>query len=192
MRRSRALPYKLHVNACAQAEKGKAVLTFENTGKVGAVFHVYDRLELGRIPRRYTVEVGKALSGEWLVDAEQGRYDLWVYGPNGFVREFRGRLRTHVAAAPEIEVRYDSINSALEVIATNAGSQPATLVVKANAYRGDGPWTMHVLPGSRISQRWFLLASHRWYDFTVGGEDWERRIAGRMEDGKPGFSDPAI
>ncbi len=192
MRRSRALPYELHVHARAQVDKGKVVLAFENSGKVGAVFHVYDRLRLERIPRRYTVEAGKALSDEWLADAEQGRYDLWVYGPNGFVREFRGRLRSDVAATPEIEVRYDPANSALEVIATNAGTRPATLVVKANAYRGDGPWTMQVPPGMGVSRQWFLLGSHCWYDFTVRGEDWEQGFAGRIENGRPGFSDPAV
>ena len=41
---------------------GKLSLVFANSGKQGAVFHVYDKLHLDRIPRRYTVEAGKTLT----------------------------------------------------------------------------------------------------------------------------------
>jgi hypothetical protein len=34
-------------------------------GRAGAVFHVYDRKHLDKIPRRYTVEAGKTLSDTW-------------------------------------------------------------------------------------------------------------------------------
>ena len=156
------------------------------------MFHVYDRLHLERIPRRYTIEAGKALTDEWLTHSDEGRYDLWVYGPNGFVREFRGRIRTRLDAAPEIKLRYSTGDLALEIIATNSGTERAILVVQANAYRSDGPWSVHVPPGRRISREWSVVASHSWYDFSVRSEDMAWRLAGRIEDGRPGFSDPAI
>ncbi len=191
MRRSRPLPYELHVHADAQADKGKLTLGFGNKGRVGAVFHVYDRLHLETIPRRYTVEAGKSLTDEWLVQSDQGCYDLWVYGPNGFVREFRGCLRSGAATAPEVELRYDTQSVALEMIVTNSGTEKGILTVQANAYRSDGPWTVSVPARGRAGRHWSLVASHRWYDFTVRGENFERRFAGRLEDGTPGFSDPA-
>ena len=43
---SRALPYELHVSANAGGGDGKVWLVFSNTGGVGAVFHVYDKLHL--------------------------------------------------------------------------------------------------------------------------------------------------
>ena len=58
---------------------------------LGAVFHVYDRLRLSAGPRRYTVEAGKALEGEWLLQGKDRAYDLWVLGPGGFHRAFVGR-----------------------------------------------------------------------------------------------------
>lgn len=192
MRRSRALPYQLQVHASSRADKGALTLTFVSSGRMGAVFHVYDRLHLERIPRRYTVEAGKTLSDEWLTHGDEGRYDLWVYGPNGFVREFRGRLSSGRGATAEIELRYDIRNLALEMIATNAGNERAVLVVQANAYHGDGPWSLEISPARRVRRQWSVVASHRWYDFTVKGEDLERRFAGRIEDGEPGFSDPAV
>jgi phospholipase C len=192
MRRSRALPYALHVHARAQSDKGKLTLTFSNDGRMGAVFHVYDRLNLEVIPRRYTVEGGKALADDWLIHDDPGRYDLWICGPNGFVREFRGKLRRGSDAALEAEVRYDAGNGALEVMVSNSGTGKGVAEVQANAYRSDGPWPVNVAPGGQVSRRWSVVASHRWYDFTVKSAEFERRFAGRIEDGTPGFSDPAI
>jgi phospholipase C len=71
MRYSRKLPYELHVNAAVRA--GISVeLTFSNTGTQGAVYHVYDKLHLDRIPRRYTVEAGKTLTDIWDVSRPTG------------------------------------------------------------------------------------------------------------------------
>lgn len=106
---------------------------------MGAVFHAYDRLHLETIPRRYTVEAGKSLTDEWLVQSDQGRYDLWVYGPNGFVRELRGCLRNSSDCALEVELRYDARRTAIEVIMTNSGRETGMLTVQANAYRSVGP-----------------------------------------------------
>jgi phospholipase C len=192
MRRSRALPYELHVHGRTQAHRKTLELIFQNSGHVGAVFHVYDRLHLERIPRRYTVEAGKTLSDEWLPHSDQGRYDLWVCGPNGFIREFQGRLRTGPGATPEIKLRYNTRDLALEVIATNSGTEKAILTVQANAYRSDGPWSVHVPAGGHVIRQWSVAVSHCWYDFSVRSQDLEWRLAGRVEDGRPGFSDPAV
>src|SRR5262249_8193697 len=105
MRRSRALPYQLDVQARAQADPVALRLIFRNGGAAGAVFHVYDRLHLERIPRRYTVEAGKLLVDEWALPGNHRHYDLWAYGPNGFVREFRGTLARRIETVPEIELR---------------------------------------------------------------------------------------
>lgn len=192
MRRSRPLPYELHVDARVQHQVGTLNLTFRNTGKAGAVFHVYDRLRLKQIPRRYTVEFGKEISDHWLPIEHDGRYDLWVYGPNGFVREFRGVWSKDARANPEIELKYDVANRTIELTATNAGHDGAKLEVRANAYRHEGPWHLRVPPGQRVRHQWSVLACHNWYDFTVAAEGFERRFAGRIENGEASFSDPAV
>lgn len=61
-RPSRALAYRLHVEATANPGQHCLTLNLLNSGKLGAVFQVYNRLNLEQIPRRYTVEAGKALS----------------------------------------------------------------------------------------------------------------------------------
>jgi phospholipase C len=192
MRRSRALPYELHVHALTEVSAHKLTLDFRNTGLVGAVFHVYDKLHLDHIPRRYTVEACKSLEDDWLLHVDEGHYDLWVYGPNGFVREFRGVLDRKGQSFPEVALEYDVVNRSIRLIATNEGHHEMTLVVRANTYRTDGPWSLSIAPGRRESREWSLIASHQWYDFTVTGDQFERRFAGRLETGAHGFSDPAV
>lgn len=72
MRPSRALPYELHASAQVDAGKGTVTLKFANTGLTAAVFHVYDKLHLDRVPRRYVVEPGKVLRGDWAALTDDG------------------------------------------------------------------------------------------------------------------------
>ena len=87
VRRSRALPYQLHTSANVDLATQEVWLTFSNTGSQGAVFHVYDELNLSRYPKRYTVEAEKMVSDRWKVESTaSGNYSLWVLGPNGYHR----------------------------------------------------------------------------------------------------------
>ncbi|OZI62525.1 phosphocholine-specific phospholipase C [Bordetella genomosp. 11] len=198
-RPSRALPYELHTSARADAASGKVTLIFANTGSAAAVFHVYDRLHLDRIPRRYAVEAGKQLDDSWDANAaDDGRYDLWVLGPNGYHRAFAGDLSAQAAsgaAVPEIRVCYDVANGNVYLTALNTGGKDARITVRAKAYRDDGPWNLTVAPGASQDLHWDLKDSARWYDFVAtcaGQPGWSRRFAGRVETGQDGLSDPAM
>ena len=194
-RPSRALPYRLHTSANVDLPNGKVWLTFSNTGTQGAVFHVYDELNLSRYPRRYTVEAGKTISDDWnAVTDNQGAYSLWVLGPNGYHRQFQGDLRGLASGPnPEIRVCYAPEDGAVYLTIMNMGDAPAQITVRANAYRQDGPWTYTVDPGMQVEPSWSLADTDHWYDFTVtmdGG--FERRFAGRLETGQDGVSDPEM
>jgi phospholipase C len=198
-RPSRALPYELHVSARSDTVAGTMRLLFANTGKAAAVFHVYDQLHLDRLPRRFMVEPGKTLDDSWAAMADDaGRYDLWVLGPNGFHRSFKGdlnTLRAAGAASPEVRVCYDIANGNVYLTMMNAGQKPATFSVRAKAYRNDGPWTVTVPAGASVDQHWDLADSGQWYDFVVGCDSdtsYQRRFAGRVETGKHTVSDPAL
>ncbi len=186
-RPSRALPYEMEVRAEVAPESG-VTLTFENSGAQGAVFHVYDRLYLERIPRRYTVEAGKKLSDRW--DLVEGAYDLWVYAPNGFLREFRDRIRDKAEMLPEIQLRYLPEKATIGAfVPPGTGTQ---VVVKANAYRRDGPWKVSAGDPEHL---WNVAEYGNWYDFTAtveGREEYARRFAGRLETGRDSISDPAM
>lgn len=91
-----ALPYELattcDVQPGATMVAMRAALTFINTGRQGAAFHVYQRKNLAALPRRYTVEPDKALAHSW-APAVSAAFDLWVLGPNGYHRQFTGSAR---------------------------------------------------------------------------------------------------
>ncbi|CAG9183293.1 phosphocholine-specific phospholipase C [Cupriavidus pampae] len=197
-RPSRALPYELHTTSRVDAG-GTVTLTFANssTGNAAAVFHVYDKLHLDAIPRRYVVEAGKTFEGVWNATADGGKYNLWVLGPNGYHREFIGNTAEQGAGGgAEIQVCYELCDPpALQIKLYNRGTQPVTFTATAQAYRGDGPWAQTVLPGRIGELSWPLGESGNWYDFAIvcdAAPSFSRRIAGRIETGKDSVSDPAM
>ncbi|MGO4396266.1 phosphocholine-specific phospholipase C [Variovorax sp. M-6] len=199
VRHSRALPYELHTSGRPDVDRRKYWLVFGNTGKAGAVFHVYNHLSLGDVPRRYTVEPGKLLNDSWAPTSD-GSYDLSVFGPNGYFRRFRGKLPTSLAGGvglPEIRVCYDTANGDVHLEMHNIGNISCTVTVTPTAYRTDGPWNFALAPGQLLVQQWDLAYSKHWYDFSVSanvddGTTYLRRFAGRVETGADGISDPAM
>jgi phospholipase C len=184
VRPSRPLPYDLAVTE-VQADEGIR-LTFHARG-AGAVFHVYDRLRLDRLPRRYTVEAGKQLTGTWAGRGDDGAYDLWILGPNGFHRHFAG-CRQDRALAERIAWRFDRV--AERVAARIVGE--AALEIRPNAYLEHHRAWRSSPGGPRPA--WQLHQTGGWYDLSLTGRDapgFVRRIAGRLETGNPSFSDPA-
>jgi len=196
-RPSRALPYELTVNS--SVENAAVKLDFINTGTQAAVFHVYDKHQLDALPRRYMVEPGRSLDDVWTVQAENGgRYDLWVLGPNGFHRHFIGNAKRVAAAAqpnPEISVSYSPAAEQLSITLGNTGATPCSFTITPNAYSSAAPLNVSVAPRSQSRIDIPLHDTGRWYDFNVtvaGAPEYLRRIAGRVENGQPSVSDPAM
>ncbi|KAB7647663.1 phosphocholine-specific phospholipase C [Polymorphobacter fuscus] len=185
LRRSRALPYRLHVDA--RTRQGAVTLTFVNDGTVGATFHVYDKQNLDRIPRRYCVEAGKTLDDQWSI-GENG-FDLVVLGSNGFMRSFRAPLRTEV---PALVARYDSRRKEIALTIDHVGTNPLDVIMAEDRYAVNEPLRIGITAGSRAKARWSAEKSHGWYDFTVTAGNFVMCLAGRIEDGKPSVSDPLM
>lgn len=192
IRPSRALPYILHTSAKVDAAQKTVKLMFSNTGKQAAVFHVYNRLDLTAIPRRYMVEAGKQLDDIW--NATNGQYDLWVLGPNGFHRAFKGNLSqaNQTQALPEIRVCVEECDANLYLKVRHDGNKPVKLTVKANAYLANKTWTIET-DRSEKELVWDMSEFGGWYDFTVTLADdatFSRRFAGRIETQEDSISDP--
>ena len=191
-RPSRPTPYVLYVSSQV-SDSGKVTLRFTNKGQQGAVFHVYDRLHLDRIPRRYTVEAGKTLDDTaWDAADDGGSYDLDVFSTNGFVRTFKGNVKQAGATALDLQLAYDVKGGAVLAQLRNLGTTPVELRIVANEYRNDGPWLVPVAPQATAEQSWKVSDSGNWYDFTISTPGLERRFAGRMENGGNLISDPAM
>jgi phospholipase C len=188
IRRSRALPYILHVDARIDSADKAIVLDFVNQGTVGAVFHVYDKLNLDRIPRRYTVEAGKAIDDRWNVGPD-GNFDLWVLGPNGFHRAFRG-IVDEAARAPAMTARYDRKRGGLAFTFVNAGSDAQEAKIARDAYATSAAKSVTVAGRGKAVEAWPAPKDHDWYDVTVALPGMEVRLAGRVERGGHGISDP--
>jgi len=186
-RLSRAVPYVLHTEVTRQDVS--LVLSFRNEGAAGAVFHVYDRTHLERIPRRYTVEAGRSFTDRWEINGA-GPYDLWVLGPNGFVREFSGS-----ADAPEINVAlaYRSTEREIELQLANHNEKPMSVYLESKIYEPVTARKIEVSAHGTASLRWDVSKSGNWYDLTLLAEQgFVRRFAGRLETGKNGISDPMM
>jgi len=191
LRRSRALPYDLEVDAEVSDEGVR--LIFANQGRAGAVFHVYDRLQRQKTPRRYTVGPQARLDGVWRASAPGEPHDLWVLGPNGFHRHFAGRasgLALRAAVRPEPDGRSIAITIA------NPSDAPRRVEVRPMAYEkavAGKSWV--VAPGAAATRRWSLHRSFGWYDLVIKDPidpHFLSRLAGRLENGADSISDPAL
>lgn len=201
VRRARALPYELHVNAHVRVESETLVMEFANTGEAGAHFYVY-ATNRSDGPWRYTVEARKSLRERFDLRVTGGVYAFKVYGPNGFMREFAGTVASATtgpgqrhgarAARPEIKASYDVANGNLVLRLVNRGDAPLELSIVDNAY-GAHPRHVGLAPQSEAEQCWSLHANHHWYDLSVADETrtFVRRYAGHVETGHPSYTDPA-
>lgn len=213
IRPSAALPYQLYVNGKYDAAAKTVKLDFESRNEVfgkrtaGVPFNLYlpaqtsvsknDQLVWGRMHcRYYAVKANDKVNDELPLNIfEKEQYHIQVYGPNGFLREFKGN-----AADPDIQsncdYQYDRIyknqlSGNIELKLLNNSSKDSQVVITDNAYHSK-PKTM-VLTGKEMSVILDLQDSFGWYDFSlnvVGNSNFEQRFAGRVETGKHSFSDP--
>jgi len=185
VRPARALPYRPQASIAAVDASGvDLALSCEGAA---AVLHVYDRLRLDAVPRRYTLLPGMPLRERWPLDA-QGRYDLWLLGPNGFHRHFQG-----AATGPAVQASTDRADGQLRLRLRNLGDSAQQVRVQPGAYAGHMPEQTLVLPAhAETALAWDATPTAGWYDLLVGAGDSALRLAGRAEDGRPGTSDPAM
>jgi phospholipase C len=187
VRPSRALPYRPDVAIQTDPQACEIRLTLACEG-AAAVLHVYDLLRLDALPRRYTVGPGKQLQGSWPLHAEQG-YDLWVLGANGFHRRFRGSAQAPMPVEMEIERVADGMVLQLR----NPGLAPVSVAVRGAAYPGLMPErSLSLDAGEAARITWPAAPTGAWYDLQVQQPGARQRLAGRVENGQPGSSDPAM
>jgi phospholipase C len=198
VRFSRALPYRLAVQAAANLTTASLEINFENTGNSGAVFHVYDRLHLQQPPYRYTLESGETLMAPWKTKESDGSYDLQILGPNGLLWRLAGRIPSQLsgAALPEVRLRPNGPLQTVELDVWNLGDSPCEIMTAPNMYRSDRVFRLTLEPNASPTElSWPVRASGFWYDFNVTCPSlpgWLRRFAGRLETGKHGVTDPAL
>lgn len=183
VRHARAIPYTVHVDAVVSA--GEVSVTFKNTGRAAAVFHVRSAAD-DVDPRTYTVEPGNRLVDSWDADAE---FALEVHGPNGFFRRFAGGREANL----DVTASYDEPDDEIDLTIRNRGSQ--TVKVSVVDRYGSRPRKLTLKPGEAQLHQWSLERTHRWYDLTVsvqGDAHFASRYAGHVENGEDSISDPVM
>ena len=192
VRKARALPYTFDITDSVAAD-GTVTITMANKGTGTGAFLVHDNRQPYNAPRKFTVEGGKTLSDTWA--STLNKYNISLYGPNGFVRKFTGELPA-AAGVASVRLEYLEAEDAVRVaVAAPAASAACTFVVTDNAYNLGGPWSLAVagvegagsVPVSHVVD---LSSVGNWYDLTVsasvecGMGRFERRFMGHMENGK--------
>jgi phospholipase C len=193
VRPARAVPYELQVQADTDLAAGALKLRFGNTGKAAAVFQVRSG-NSAEGPWTYTVGPRANVVDTWAVRAA-GRtaYDLSVYGPNGFMRTFKGSVASKDSPVLNVRTDYQTDRLAISLNIENHG----TAAVRGrifDAYANEVT-RMALKPGENFKQRWPLRDSYGWYDFTIeldSDASFMQQIAGHVETGDDSMSDPAF
>ncbi len=193
------IPYELYADGNFNADKNSFEIIFGADNKIfsqkasGSPFIVYARnfQRYDFKERNYAVVAGDSLQDEWPVgDFDNNRYQLEVYGPNGFSRLFRGS-----AGDPQLQIAVTHLpDGNAEIKFINTGSKEYAATVTDNAY---GNSIINKTIGSKATEvvKPDLSKSFGWYDFTIkvqGNSNFEKRYTGRVEAGKPTKSDPVI
>lgn len=142
----------------------------------------------------YAVKAGDVLSDRIALDRfVSDRFDIEIFGPNGFYRNFVGTRHQPALAitcSPAVE---DKSGPRLEFSITNPGAEDVGLEISSNAYAA---WRqrMTVGPGKTATATFSVDPKAPWYDLSVkvDGGDFRYQAAGRLETGNHSVSDPAM
>ena len=212
IRPSCALPYQLYAEGALSKDKKRFAIKMEAGNKIfgklsaGSPFNVYapGKYRSSDVHfRSYAVAAGDSLMDSWPLDAfENELYHLRAYGPNGFLREYKGN-----AADPHIEPVFE-----YELNAAKKKSLTGNVILKVINLDTDHKYEIEIKDhayqkkiitktlGQAGSQHQLIITinlgnSYGWYDFSIrvaGFNHFERRYAGRVETGKMSYSDPAM
>lgn len=178
-RPARALPYRFAVEPL-WSDAG-LMLRFTNDGPEGVVFGVQDETAFPGW-RYFTVAAGSRLEEQWPLRRDRP-HALVVQGPNGFHRAYRANGPARIEAT----IAWQDATGTLHLV--NRGAEPVTLASHC-AHTGAGA-SHSLAPGAEL-QAPIPLADHHWYDLLLTAADGTRlRLAGHVETGKPGTSEPA-
>lgn len=209
VRPSCALPYELYADG-KLSNNWKTVEIKLRVGKqvfgaasAGAPFVIYAYGKELQI-RNYAVLPGHELTDHFSLDNfANGKYDLRIYGPNGFFRAFTGSKED---APMTVKLGYQQGKDAhqltgrveLHIVGMEHAAALGPLKVHDNYAAPAGQQPVRPSGGLRGPERVMVFdtaARFGWYDLTVtipGPVPVEKRYAGRVETGKDSYSDPAM
>ncbi|AEU35128.1 phosphocholine-specific phospholipase C [Granulicella mallensis] len=189
-RPARAVPYEPNSYAVVDSN-GSVEIFFQSASQAAVVFQVRSG-NTQTAPRTYTVGGGKTVSDTWTTSATAGAYDLSVYGPNGFLRSYKGSASGGGKANFEVKSTFDPALNLVLLTFRNLG-ETCKLNVE-DTYSGKS-YSAHFVHGQTVTQPWLPTETFGWYDFIVTVDtdsSFEQRLSGHIETGRDSMTDPAI
>jgi phospholipase C len=192
LRPARAVPYDLRVSAETDIGAGDVKIQFGNAGKAAAVFQVRSgNTQDG--PWTYTVGAHGQLIEAWPVRANgQSKYDLSVYGPNGYLRSFVGSVDSWDKANLSVHADFD-FDHGITLDIHNKSRETANVRI-FDAYT-KRTLEKAIAPDRNLIWHWGLEDSYGWYDLTIEVESdpsFKQQLAGHVETGSDSMSDPLL
>lgn len=207
-----ALPYELNVEGELAADKSFFSISMMvgnlhfGERSAGCPFTIYSNGKEFKT-KNYAVAPGDQLFDETLLtEFENNNYDVRLYGPNGFLRSFKGNKSDPIVRIGYFEESHSNGNKKnyactgrilMKFINPDLQNKYKIRIVD-NTYNSFKPIVknipnVNVLPVTTITLD--TNPNSCWYDFSVfveGNIVFEKRFAGHIETGKESKSDPAI
>jgi phospholipase C len=197
VRPARPVPYSLNVVGNADFSDGTVRISFGNMGRSAAVFQVRPGNNQNG-PWTYTVGAKESVSDTWPITAGgQSAYDLSVFGPNGFLRAFKGKVSGQGSANLDIDSSFDrdgdGDGDSITLKIRNVGAAGGKVSI-LDVYSGR-TFEQELDPGRTLSRRWDVEKFFGWYDLVVtidSDPGFQQELAGHIETGEDSMTDPAI
>lgn len=145
----------------------------------------------------FAAAAGEEIIYDWPLDKfENEKYDLKIFGPNGFYREATGNN-----GDPSLKIVCDyqkggfvksSLSGNLQLTIHNTGVLQLKIKIKDESYKNKDVFKF-IDPGKSLSVILDLKKSYGWYDISIWANDhpqFFRRYSGRVETGGQSFTDP--
>ncbi|MFN3228750.1 MAG: phosphocholine-specific phospholipase C, partial [Asticcacaulis sp.] len=183
-RRRRPVPYRPHMTMAAEGGGIRLDLAQASVASKTAramVYHVYDLKRRAALPARYTVGYGQSLSHTVSQTAD---LDVWITGPSGFHRRIQGQGVMPLG----VETRHED---GLILRVANTAKEAVVFALKDASY-GQPEQSLTLAPGEHQELRLDLSKSDNWYDLIVVAGSYRLRLAGHVDTGRDGLTDPAV
>lgn len=198
IRPSPGIPYQLYADGSADAARKEFSIRLSAKNEVfgprssGSPFIIYGQQDE---PRNYALVPGDTIRDTWGLDRD-GRYDMEVYGPNGFFRAFKGSADDVLTVNCEYQRQQTGqkkLSGAIVFQLSGNGNSPLTVEITDNAYKSAPVRQMIPKGNKKVDVVIDLAKSYSWYDLSIRIIDrplFEYRFAGRVETGVQGVTDP--
>jgi phospholipase C len=207
---SAALPYELYADGVVENNKmlfnfsaGKALFKERSAG-FPLVLYAYEPYAITGNAKKeinrnwsFAIAPGEQLAYEVPLDGfATGSYHFALFGPNGFFRELKGNSGNATAIHTSFSYELITLKNKRQIRLSinNSSGKPIEVYVKDNSY---GQPIIKRMVAAKSTAVLILPVdkSGGWYDFSVlqaNNKAFERRYAGRVENGKDSISDPAM